>query len=93
MASRRALGAKRMYRRGHARERRALLLVAGETGLRQGEIIALEWGDADLWLRRSPCDGRRGAGTWARPRAGALGRAIPERLAARRASDTSRLLV
>lgn len=29
-------------------ERQALLLVAGEAGLRQGEIIALEWGDVDL---------------------------------------------
>ena len=29
-------------------ERRALFLVGGEAGLRQGEIIALEWGDVDL---------------------------------------------
>lgn len=33
------------------RERRALLLAAGEAGLRQGEIIALEWGDVDLVAR------------------------------------------
>jgi integrase len=28
--------------------RRALLLAAGEAGLRQGEMIALKWGDVDL---------------------------------------------
>jgi integrase len=29
-------------------ERRAIFLVAGEAGLRQGEMLALEWGDVDL---------------------------------------------
>ena len=29
-------------------ERRALFLVGGEAGLRQGEMVALEWGDVDL---------------------------------------------
>jgi integrase len=29
-------------------ERRAMFLLGGEAGLRQGEIIALEWGDIDL---------------------------------------------
>lgn len=29
-------------------ERRALLLIGAEAGLRQGEIVALEWGDVDL---------------------------------------------
>lgn len=32
----------------HDRERRALFLVGGEGGLRQGEVIALEWGDVDF---------------------------------------------
>jgi integrase len=39
-------------------ERRALFLVAGEAGLRQGEMVALEWGDVDpvaatITVRRS----------------------------------------
>jgi integrase len=47
-------------------ERRALLLVAGEAGLRQGEIIALEWGDVDLvaatlTVRRSSWRGHLGS--------------------------------
>jgi integrase len=47
-------------------ERRALLLVAGEAGLRQGEIIALEWGDVDLvaatlTVRRSSWRGHVGS--------------------------------
>jgi integrase len=47
-------------------ERRALLLVAGEAGLRQGEVIALEWGDVDLAagtlsVRRSSWRGHLGS--------------------------------
>jgi integrase len=47
-------------------ERRALLLVAGEAGLRQGEVIALEWGDVDLvagtlTVRRSSWRGHQGS--------------------------------
>lgn len=47
-------------------ERCALLLVAGEAGLRQGEIIALEWGDVDLvaatlTVRRSSWRGHVGS--------------------------------
>ncbi len=47
-------------------ERRALLLAAGEAGLRQGEIIALEWGDVDLvagtlTVRRSSWRGHVGS--------------------------------
>jgi integrase len=29
-------------------ERRALLLLGSDAGLRQGELVALEWGDVDL---------------------------------------------
>jgi integrase len=47
-------------------ERRALLLVAGEAGLRQGDIIAVEWGDVDLvsatlTVRRSSWRGHVGS--------------------------------
>jgi hypothetical protein len=43
-------------------ERRALVLVGGDAGLRQGEMIALEWGDVDLVavtmvIRRSSWNG------------------------------------
>jgi integrase len=33
-------------------ERLALLLVGGDAGLRQGGMIALEWGDVDLVAER-----------------------------------------
>jgi len=32
-------------------ERRALLLVGGDAGLRQGEMVALQWGDVDFVAR------------------------------------------
>ena len=46
-------------------ERRALVLLGADAGLRQGEIIALEWGDVDLvagalTVRRSSWKGQVG---------------------------------
>lgn len=48
------------------RERQAIVLVGGDAGLRQGEMIALEWGDVDLvagmlTVRRSAWRGIVGA--------------------------------
>ena len=51
-----------------------LVMLAGEAGLRLGEMVALEWGDIDFVKGRCACNDRRGRVRSRRLRADDCGR-------------------